>query len=337
MTVETAWAGNWYEHVNPVGKLAEVLDRDLKPTRMIVTTPRNRADYDGLTQLLAVLNLGTTVRQIMISYVEPSKIPACADQLSFLVFGPELWRGAEGFLNGIRHTDLTVLPDMGGIHLKFKFDRSRDNTQQWFASPRTLTVATRLGAASKEIQLLGDGSKCPTEVTNTSTDRASTNTSTDRASTVSQQQYDAVLAKNKELRQQLEQSQAQQRFVEAGDLLFPAGGFQLSTTGQAELTKNILPRLRGLQNVKIVVYGYTDNTPVTRELQRKRIRNNLDLSTLRATTVATYLTTEGVDPNIVSAKGFGETHPVASNDTPGGRAANRRIEITIQGPGAPGS
>src|SRR5205823_6209616 len=51
--------------------------------------------------------------------------------------------------------------------------------------------------------------------------------------------------------------------------------------------------------------------------------------TRRAATVATFLVSQGLNPNIVSAKGFGDTHPVASNDTPQGRAQNRRIEITI--------
>ena len=46
---------------------------------------------------------------------------------------------------------------------------------------------------------------------------------------------------------------------------------------------------------------------------------------------------QGVDPNIISAKGFGDTHPVTSNDTPANRAKNRRIVITVQGPGAPGA
>ena len=161
---------------------------------------------------------------------------------------------------------------------------------------------------------------------------------------VSQQQYDAVVAENNQLKAQLAQSQAQlaqsqaeQKFVEAGDLLFPSGGFQMGPAGQAELANNVVPRLRGLQNAKIVVYGYTDNTPVGPELQRQGVPDNLVLSTRRAATVATFLVSQGINPNIVSAKGFGDTHPVASNDTPQGRAANRRIEITVQGPGAAGA
>jgi chemotaxis protein MotB len=154
---------------------------------------------------------------------------------------------------------------------------------------------------------------------------------------VSQQQYDAVVAENNQLKAQLAQSQAEQKFVEAGDLLFPSGGFQLSPAGQAEIANNVVPRLKGLQNVKIVVYGYTDNTPVGPELQRQGIPDNLVLSTRRAATVANFLVSQGINQNIVSAKGFGETHPVAPNDTPQGRAANRRIEITVQGPGAPGA
>ena len=83
-----------------------------------------------------------------------------------------------------------------------------------------------------------------------------------------------------------------------------------------------------------MVYGYTDNTPVGPELQRQGIPDNLVLSTRRAATVANFLISQGVNPNIVSAKGVGDTRPVAPNDTPQGRAQNRRIEITVQGPGA---
>jgi chemotaxis protein MotB len=152
---------------------------------------------------------------------------------------------------------------------------------------------------------------------------------------VSQSAYDQVQAQNQQLQAQLAQSRAEQKFVEAGDMLFPEGGFQLSQAGQAELGNNIAPKLRGLQNAKVVVYGYTDNTPVGPALQRQGVPDNLVLSTRRASTVVTFLVSQGINPNIISAKGFGETHPEASNDTPQGRAANRRIEITVQGPGAP--
>lgn len=151
---------------------------------------------------------------------------------------------------------------------------------------------------------------------------------------VSQSDYDRVVAENQRLNAQLAQSQAEQTFVVAGDLLFPPGGFQLSPGGQAELNNNMIPRLKAYQNVKIVVYGYTDNTPVGAQLQQQGVTDNLVLSTRRASTVVTYLAAQGFNPNIVSAQGFGETHPAATNDTPEGRAANRRIEITVQGPGA---
>ena len=151
---------------------------------------------------------------------------------------------------------------------------------------------------------------------------------------VSQSQYDAAVAENQKLKAQLAALQTEQKYVEAADMLFPPGGFQLSPAGQAELANNIAPKLRGLQNAKIVVYGYTDNTPVGPELQRQGIPDNLVLSTRRAATVVTFLVSQGVNANIISAKGVGDTRPIAPNDTPQGRAQNRRIEITVQGPGA---
>ncbi len=154
---------------------------------------------------------------------------------------------------------------------------------------------------------------------------------------VSQSDYDAVLEQNRQLKTQLAQSQAEQNFVEAGDALFPSGGYQLSAAGQVELKNNIAPKLKGLQNVKIVVYGYTDNEPVGAQLQSQGIPDNMVLSTRRASTVANFLVAQGIDSKIISAKGFGDTHPVAANSTSEGRAANRRIVITVQGPGALGS
>src|SRR6516165_6988689 len=151
---------------------------------------------------------------------------------------------------------------------------------------------------------------------------------------VSQSQYDAAVAENQQLKAQLAAMHAEQKYVEAADLLFPPGGYQLTPAGQAELANNIVPKLKGLQNAKIVVYGYTDNTPVGPDLQRQGIPDNLVLSTRRAATVANFLVQQGVPAPNISVKGFGDTKPVASNDTPQGRAQNRRIEITVQGPGA---
>ena len=79
---------------------------------------------------------------------------------------------------------------------------------------------------------------------------------------VSQTDYDAAVAQNQQLKAQLAALQAEQKYVEAGDLLFPSGGYQLSPAGQAELANNIAPKLRGLQNAKIVVSAI----PTTRRL-----------------------------------------------------------------------
>jgi chemotaxis protein MotB len=132
---------------------------------------------------------------------------------------------------------------------------------------------------------------------------------------------------------QIAKMQQENKWVVAGDMLFPEGGYQLSANGKHALNQYV-PRLQSLQNAKVVIYGYTDNLPVGPAMQRAGIANNIDLSSRRADNVVSYLRSQGVNPNILSAKGFGETHAVASNDTPQGRAQNRRIEIVLEGPGA---
>jgi chemotaxis protein MotB len=157
---------------------------------------------------------------------------------------------------------------------------------------------------------------------------------------VSQSAYDKQAAELQQARAQSAAQQAEiakmqqeQKWVVAGDMLFPEGGYQLSANGKQALSQYV-PKLQGLQNAKVVVYGYTDNKPVGPGLQRTGIANNIDLSSRRADDVVAYFTSQGVNPNIISAKGFGDTHPVASNDTPQGRSQNRRIEIVLEGPGA---
>jgi flagellar motor protein MotB len=118
----------------------------------------------------------------------------------------------------------------------------------------------------------------------------------------------------------------------ATDLAFPSGGYTLRPAGRAKLNA-LLPALSGLgPNDKLVIYGYTDNRPVGAALRKKGIIDNLDLSSRRADAVVRYLTSKGINPSIVSAKGRGDTHPAAPNDTPKGRAENRRIEVVVEQP-----
>jgi chemotaxis protein MotB len=74
------------------------------------------------------------------------------------------------------------------------------------------------------------------------------------------------------------------------------------------------------------VAGHTDNVPI----DSARFPSNWELSTARAVEVVKLLVSQGVGPKTLSAAGYGEFDPVASNDAPDGRAKNRRIEITLQ-------
>ena len=89
-----------------------------------------------------------------------------------------------------------------------------------------------------------------------------------------------------------------------------------------------------MQQTRIMVNGYTDNTPIGPELAAQGVTTNLILSQKRADTVMQYLISQGVNPAMLTAQGFGDTNPVASNDTPQGRAQNRRVELTLAAPGS---
>src|ERR1700726_2436931 len=86
---------------------------------------------------------------------------------------------------------------------------------------------------------------------------------------------------------QIAKMQQEQKWVVAGDMLFPEGGYQLSANGKQALNQYV-PKLQNLQNAK-VVYGYTDNLQVGPALQRAGIANNIDLSSRRADNVVAYL------------------------------------------------
>jgi len=124
------------------------------------------------------------------------------------------------------------------------------------------------------------------------------------------------------------------KYTVNSDLLFRSGSWQMSPQGQEVIAK-LAPRLAPFQQSKIVVNGYTDNARVGQALQRQGITSNEVLSQKRAEAVMQYLLSQGVKPEFISARGFGEAEPIASNATAQGRAQNRRVELTLTGQTAP--
>lgn len=102
--------------------------------------------------------------------------------------------------------------------------------------------------------------------------------------------------------------------------------------GKAELKPSSLPHLKKLANVlielpnTIQIEGHADNI---RMGPHSKYASNWELSAARAFAVLSFLMKSGVPPERLSALGYGEYQPVESNDTPEGRAANRRMEINI--------
>ncbi len=112
------------------------------------------------------------------------------------------------------------------------------------------------------------------------------------------------------------------------DILFAEGGWEVGRQGVEVLAK-VAPSLQNLSGKEVVVEGYTDNLPVEGTL-RSRFPTNWELSAARACNVVRHLQSQGVDPAMLAAEGFGQYRPVASNDTPEGRHKNRRINIVIE-------
>jgi len=125
----------------------------------------------------------------------------------------------------------------------------------------------------------------------------------------------------------IEQLQDRLKVTVLNAILFPEGGWELDRKGKETLNK-MVPVLANLQNKRVEVNGYTDNFPIAREF-KWRFPSNWELSTARASDVVRYLAQQGVNPAILSATGYGEQDPAASNDTPRGRSQNRRVEIVI--------
>jgi chemotaxis protein MotB len=114
-------------------------------------------------------------------------------------------------------------------------------------------------------------------------------------------------------------------------IIFPSGSVEISKEGKAVLDK-VVSILKDVKDKRIQVEGHTDNVQIVSDL-KKRFPTNWELSTARATEVVRYLQeTGGINPNVLSATGYGEYQPVAPNDTDEGKHKNRRIEIVLLPP-----
>jgi chemotaxis protein MotB len=127
----------------------------------------------------------------------------------------------------------------------------------------------------------------------------------------------------------VKQFENQVRITIPNDVLFPGGGWTLDRKG-IEILDKIVTILKDLKNQAIEVYGYTDNAAISGS-QRSRFSTNRELSLARAVDIVNYFEKKGIDRDILSATGYGSEQSLATNDTPAGRAKNRRVEIAIMG------
>ena len=116
----------------------------------------------------------------------------------------------------------------------------------------------------------------------------------------------------------------------ADNMLYQSGSYEVNCRAKETLSK-IAKIIQDYKDYDVLIEGNTDNVPVsTTSAKMKNIRNNWDLSALRASSVVQYLQDNfGVSPKRMTAGGRGEYNPVTTNDTEVGKMRNRRTQIII--------
>ena len=111
----------------------------------------------------------------------------------------------------------------------------------------------------------------------------------------------------------------------ADNMLYKSGSYEINSRAATTLSK-IAKIIKDYKDYDVLVEGNTDNVPIS----KTNIRNNWDLSALRASSVVQALQNDyGVDPKRLTAGGRGEYNPIATNDTEIGKQRNRRTQIII--------
>ena len=116
----------------------------------------------------------------------------------------------------------------------------------------------------------------------------------------------------------------------ADNMLYQTGSYEVNSRAEQTLSK-IAKIISDYKDYDVLVEGNTDDVPInTSNAKMKNIRNNWDLSCLRAASVVQYLQDHfGVNPKRLTAGGRGEYNPIATNDTELGKQRNRRTQIII--------
>ena len=116
----------------------------------------------------------------------------------------------------------------------------------------------------------------------------------------------------------------------ADNMLYKSGSYEINDRAAETLSK-IAKIIKDYKDYDVLIEGNTDNVPVNASAaSMKNIRNNWDLSCLRASSVVQALQNQyGVDPKRLTAGGRGEYNPLVSNDTETGKLRNRRTQIII--------
>lgn len=111
----------------------------------------------------------------------------------------------------------------------------------------------------------------------------------------------------------------------ADNMLYESGSYKINSRASETLSK-IAKIIKDYKDYEVLIEGNTDNVPIS----QTNIRNNWDLSCLRASSVVQELQTKyGVDPKRLTAGGRGEYNPIADNNTSVGKQRNRRTQIII--------
>jgi len=200
-------------------------------------------------------------------------------------------------------------------------------SQAQAASATRLKDQAQLDAAKAQAALVANQASSAAAITAAQTDAAQAR----NAAQIARQGEDQARLDKAAIRAQLSEQlnkvletrdSARGLIVSMSDVLFDTGRYSLKPGAREKLAK-VAGILIAYPGLNIEVDGYTDN--VGGDDMNQKLSEN------RAGAVRSYLVEQGVTANSVSAKGFGNTLPVASNDNAAGRQANRRVELVVSG------